>query len=381
MTSTFTSLDPKQRPAQLERKRKPELCPSPQPTPFKERRRGRGGRSHKVATEHFFRGKKQQCQQRQTVMSSICRNNNNSDNNCNFSVRDSKDDDEKSPPQLAVTSGSRSPSLSVDDFEILGRVGGGGFGEVHMVRHIHKNKIFAMKVLKKNLVTKKNYKRHHLLAERNVMAWADSPWVVQLSYSFQDDVNLYLVMELLQGGDLFERWKVCGECMPENEVRFYIAELAAAVNSVHEMNFVHRDLKPDNILIDNEGHIKLTDFGLSSHVTATADANELPDALRLSLARRRSFDCLNCAKRIICQHAKLFSAVGTVEYTAPEVLAGSSEGYSPSKCDWWSVGIIMFQLLTGDVPFASESQVLDHRYHLSLVRRGISREARSLLKK
>jgi serine/threonine protein kinase len=152
-------------------------------------------------------------------------------------------------------------SLCVSNFELLGIIGRGFFGEVRMVRHIEKKKIYAMKVLRKAEVKKKN-KISHLITERNVLAFANSPWVVQLSYSFQDEINLYLVMELLQGGDLLGRL-IQRNCLTEEEVRFYIAELAIAVNSVHEMNFVHRDLKPDNVLIDNHGHIKLTDFGLS----------------------------------------------------------------------------------------------------------------------
>jgi serine/threonine protein kinase len=266
--------------------------------------------------------------------------------------------------------------LSASDFELLGIIGRGYFGEVRLVRYKQKDQICAMKVLRKAEVVKKN-KIEHLIAERNVLAIADSPWVVKLLYSFQDKANLYLVMELLQGGDLLGRL-FKKNYLSEDEVRFYISELAIAVHSVHEMNYVHRDLKPDNILIDDDGHIKLTDFGLSSLV----DSSCIEETKMLN-PRRRTLNWTDGSQLKLKTNRRLFSTVGTLAYTAPEVLAHSTEGYS-TKCDWWSVGVIMFELLFGDTPFQTGEcwEILKHKLTFLFPIHGpkISKEAQDLLK-
>jgi serine/threonine kinase 38 len=104
----------------------------------------------------------------------------------------------------------------------------------------------------------------HVRAERDILAQSDMPWVVDLKFSFQDDKYLYLVMEYLAGGDLMTLL-MKKDILSEEEAKFYIAELIIAVDSIHKMNYIHRDLKPDNVLIDNRGHVKLSDFGLCKH--------------------------------------------------------------------------------------------------------------------
>lgn len=120
--------------------------------------------------------------------------------------------------------------------------------------------MFAMKIMRKSEMVKKNQVAH-IKAERDVLALADNPWVVKLHYSFQDEKSLYLIMEYLQGGDLMTILMKY-DILTEDQARFYAAETALAIHSVHKLNYVHRDLKPDNILLDRHGHVKLSDFGL-----------------------------------------------------------------------------------------------------------------------
>ena len=139
-------------------------------------------------------------------------------------------------------------------------IGVGAFGEVTLVRKLDTNQFYAMKTLRKADVLNRNQVAH-VKAERDILAEADNEWVVKLYYSFQDKDNLYFVMDYIPGGDLMSLLIKFG-IFKEPLARFYIAELTCAVESVHKMGFIHRDIKPDNILIDRDGHIKLTDFGL-----------------------------------------------------------------------------------------------------------------------
>jgi len=133
------------------------------------------------------------------------------------------------------------------------------------VRLVQKNdtgKIYAMKTLRKSEMFKKD-QLAHVRAERDVLAESDSPWIVQLYYSFQDSLHLYLIMEFLPGGDLMTML-IKFDIFPDDWTRFYIAECVLALEAIHKLGFMHRDIKPDNILIDKDGHIKLSDFGLST---------------------------------------------------------------------------------------------------------------------
>ena len=150
--------------------------------------------------------------------------------------------------------------IDISMFENIKDLGVGAFGEVSLVERKDTNKLYAMKTLQKKVVLKKN-QVGHVKAERDILAEADNEWVVKLYYSFQDRQNLYFVMEYIPGGDLMNLL-IRKEIFSELLARFYIAELVLAIESVHQMGFIHRDIKPDNILIDKNGHIKLTDFGL-----------------------------------------------------------------------------------------------------------------------
>lgn len=145
-------------------------------------------------------------------------------------------------------------------FEKIKTLGTGAFGEVALTRKKDTRVLYAMKTLRKRDVLERNQVAH-VKAERDMLAEADCAWVVKLYYSFQDKDNLYFIMDYIPGGDMMNLLIKEG-IFQEPLARFYIAELVLAIESVHSMGFIHRDIKPDNILIDKDGHIKLTDFGL-----------------------------------------------------------------------------------------------------------------------
>jgi serine/threonine kinase 38 len=227
--------------------------------------------------------------------------------------------------------------VSVFDFEPISIIGKGAFGEVRVVRHKKTQEILALKKMNKSEMVFKN-QMQHIKAERDILATAVNPWIVSLKYSFQDDSFLYLVMEYLPGGDLMNLL-IKKSILSEDEARFYTAEMIVAVDSVHKLNYIHRDLKPDNILIDRCGHIKLSDFGLSKN------AEIYPQDYQKNVERRAE----------IRKNRKLaYSTVGTPDYIAPEVF--SKQGYDETV-DWWSIGVILYEMLVGYPPFYADKPV------------------------
>lgn len=249
----------------------------------------------------------------------------------------------------------RRTKLGLDDFVTVKVIGKGAFGEVRLVQKRDTGQVYAMKTLYKSEMFKKD-QLAHVKAERDVLAGSDSPWVVSLYYSFQDDDYLYLIMEFLPGGDLMTML-IKYDVFSEDITRFYIAECVLAIEAIHQLGFIHRDIKPDNILIDKSGHIKLSDFGLSTGFHKTHDSSyykqlldkEPPrqDAIHLTISNRQQLLTWRKSRRLMA-----YSTVGTPDYIAPEIFV--RKGYS-QECDWWSLGAIMFECLVGWPPFCSES--------------------------
>ncbi|XP_016467982.1 putative serine/threonine protein kinase IRE4 [Nicotiana tabacum] len=238
------------------------------------------------------------------------------------------------------SSSSHKERTSIDDFEIIKPISRGAFGRVFLARKRSTGDLFAIKVLKKlDLLRKNDIER--ILAERNILITVRNPFVVRFFYSFTSRDYLYLVMEYLNGGDLFSLLKKVG-CLEEDVARTYVAELVLALEYLHSLGIVHRDLKPDNILIAQDGHIKLTDFGLSKiGLMNSTDDLSGPDTKDVVLP--------DVPDHLLDKSQR--SAVGTPDYLAPEILLGTEHG---SAADWWSVGIILFELITGFPPFNAE---------------------------
>ncbi|XXQ31943.1 Non-specific serine/threonine protein kinase [Plasmodiophora brassicae] len=237
---------------------------------------------------------------------------------------------------------------SLDDFQLLKVIGKGAFGKVMLVRSKSDPKqLFALKQLDKSKVRNKG-QSEHAMTERNILEYIRHPFIVTMRGAFQTESKLFIVLDYCAGGELFFHLQRMGT-FSEELARFYTAQLVLAIEYLHELGIVFRDLKLENVLLDAKGNIQLTDFGLSKEGVAD-----------------------NVSARSFC---------GTPEYLAPEVLTGTGYGRA---ADWWSLGTLLFEMLTGLPPFyAKDSKQLFQRILTSRLRLPyhVSPEAGDLLQR
>ena len=240
-------------------------------------------------------------------------------------------------------SAQNGPPAKLDDFEALAVLGRGSYGKVFQVRHRETGELYAMKAMRKAEIATRNQARH-TLTERALLQAVRHPFIVRLHFAFQCDNCLYLVLALQSGGELFFHLRREG-AFAEARVRLYAAEIFLALQAIHTAGFIYRDLKPENVLLDTVGHVRLSDFGL--------------------------------AKEITCAPATTFC--GTPSYMAPEVLLATGHGVA---VDWWSFGTLTYEMLAGCPPFYSRN--LHAMYRAILVGEvhwpvSIRRSARALI--
>ncbi|KAM9949963.1 hypothetical protein ACTFIT_011188 [Dictyostelium discoideum] len=214
--------------------------------------------------------------------------------------------------------GSTQQRISVEDFDLLKVIGKGSFGKVMQVRKKDNDRIYAMKVLNKNNIIERK-EVDHTRSEKNILQKLVHPFLVNLNYSFQTNDKLYFIMDYINGGELFFHLQN-EEKFDEIRVKFYCAEIVCGLEYLHNCGIIYRDLKPENILLTSDGHIVLTDFGISK-------------------------------EGLVSDNDRTATFCGTPEYLAPEVLLGKGYG---KAVDWWSFGTLVYEMLSGLPPFYSQ---------------------------
>ncbi|OLY85186.1 cAMP-dependent protein kinase catalytic subunit alpha [Smittium mucronatum] len=212
---------------------------------------------------------------------------------------------------LSVPLKTNPSHYSLDNFSILKTLGTGTFGRVYLCKEKKTSNFYAVKVLKKAQVVKLK-QVEHISNEKRILSFINHNFIVSLKCSFQDVQNLYMVMEFVPGGELFSHLRRAGR-FPTDVARFYASEIVLAIEYLHKYNIIYRDMKPENLLLDREGHIKIADFGFAKYVVD-----------------------------------RTWTLCGTPEYLAPEIIRGKGHG---KPVDWWAIGILIFEMITGYPPF------------------------------
>lgn len=225
------------------------------------------------------------------------------------------------PERSTVSKGK----YSLGDFHIMRTLGTGSFGRVHLVRSVHNGRYYAIKVLKKQQIIKMK-QVEHTNDERRMLKLVEHPFLIRMWGTFQDSKNLFMVMDYIEGGELFSLLRK-SQRFPNPVAKFYAAEVALALEYLHSHDIIYRDLKPENILLDRNGHIKITDFGFAKEVSTVT-----------------------------------WTLCGTPDYIAPEVI--TSKPYNKSV-DWWSLGVLIFEMLAGYTPFYDSTPMKTYEKILS----------------
>eukprot|EP00921_Rhytidocystis_pertsovi_P004602 GHVQ01007980.1.p1 GENE.GHVQ01007980.1~~GHVQ01007980.1.p1 ORF type:complete len:1113 (+),score=175.81 GHVQ01007980.1:419-3757(+) len=238
-----------------------------------------------------------------------------------YAAKDSKESvlKEESNPRKKLKADLSGKVLKLQDhFELKATVGTGTFGRVRLCKmkdSRYSDIPLALKILSKSEVMRLK-QVDHVKSEKKILMRIEHPFIVSLIASFQDERRLFMLMEYVNGGELFSYLRKQGN-LPPSTAQFYSSELVLAFLYLHSMNIVYRDLKPENLLIDNEGHIKITDFGFAKVV-----------------------------------EDRTYTLCGTPEYLAPEIIQSKGHGKS---VDWWALGVLLFEMLAGYPPFYDEN--------------------------
>ena len=253
--------------------------------------------------------------------------------------------------ELSVTSTSGKPNkIGASDFEFIRLLGEGATCKVFQVRRKKTGKMYAVKVLSKDRILGNHRKVEQALTERKVLVEVRHPFIVQLHWTFQTRLHLYFVLEFCSGGELFFHLSKRGR-FPEEIAKFYFCEVLLGLEYLHARNILYRDLKLENILLDEAGHVRLTDFGVSKVADTAKELN-------------------------------FSSVVGTKEYFSPEMIKREGHG---KPCDFYCLGCVLYIMLTGALPYfqGDWTEMYQKRVHGATLQfpRGIKREAMELCAK